>query len=218
MVEVRDDNEDNTCRKIGSTSRRSTDITQASSSQDESLLSWESSTSKVSKTTVNTRHTKKSSQKRRGTSRRGVHDRLYARSKAKQEEGREKRQQIAESLAPKPPPPIKKISAEKATSLFDRLYDDGVQKLISLGRKKNALDELSEEEKSTTTIITNSKQDDLYNRLYSDAMTKQLKDMHLMDKQRPKAKIISKKQANSLYERLYLESTLSTQRARGAEE
>ena len=217
MAEARDDIEDNSYRKIGSTNMRSTDITQASSSQDESSLSWESSASKASKATVDTRQTK-SSQKRRGKSQRGVHDRLYARSKAKQEEGREKRQQIAESLAPKPAPPIKKISAEKATSLFDRLYDDGVQKLISLGRKKNASDDMSAEGKSTTTILTNSKQDELYNRLYSDAMTKQLKDMYLMDKQRPKVKIISKKQANSLYERLYLESTLSTQRARVAEE
>lgn len=215
MVEGRDDVDDDFCGKIETTA---TPLTRASSSQDESLVSWESSVSKG----VRRKKATKWSQKRRDTSSGGgVHNRLYARSKAMQQEGREKRQQIAQSLAPKPAPPVKKISAQEASCLFDRLYDDGVQKLISLGRKKNAPEVENVEEKSTTTIISTSEADDLYNRLYSDAITKQLKDMKDMKdvkKQKPKMKIISKKQANTLYERLYLESTLSTQRARVAEE
>lgn len=144
----------------------------------------------------------------------GVHNRLYARSKARQEEGKEKREQIAKSLAPKPVRPPKKISAKKASSLYDRLYDNGVQKQISLGRKKNAPDGESVDDDGSAAHISNTEAEDLYKRLYSDAMTKQIKDMKMLVVERPKVKVISPRQANSLYERLYGETTSCMQRAK----
>ena len=149
----------------------------------------------------------------------GVHNRLYAHSRAKQVQGREKREQIAMSLAPRAAPPPKKISAKKASSLFDRLYDSGVQKQISLGRKKNATREITpKREKISSPIISTTQANSLYNRLHNEAMAKQLKEMALSS-QRPKsqAKVMSSREANSLYERLYCETTLTLHRARFAD-
>lgn len=147
---------------------------------------------------------------------RGVHNRLYAQSLAKQAEGREKREQIAISLA-KPAPAPKKISPKEASSLFDRLYDDGVQKQISLGRKKNVTQEITPTcEKNACPIISTTKANVLYDRLYSEAKTKQIKELRPSEVDRPKVKVISPRQAHSLYERLYGETTLTLHRARFA--
>mmetsp|Transcript_11636 Transcript_11636/g.17644 ORF Transcript_11636/g.17644 Transcript_11636/m.17644 type:complete len:328 (-) Transcript_11636:3020-4003(-) len=151
----------------------------------------------------------------------GVHNRLYARSQAKQAEGKEKREQIAMSLSRKPTKPRKKISAKEASSLFDRLYVDGVQKQISLGRKKNVPGEESTPPEYQSTIpspiISTTQANVLYNRLYSDAITKQIKEIAPSEDEKPKVKAISPKQANSLYERLYCETTLTLHRARFSE-
>jgi hypothetical protein len=149
-----------------------------------------------------------------------VHNRLYDRSKAMQAEGKEKREQIARSLARKSMRPAKKISAEEASSLFDRLYDEGVLKQISLGRKKNKNQEMETlaPKVSSHLVITPTEAEELYSRLYGDAMTKKMRELKPNEVEVRKAKIISQKQANSLYERLYGESTISTQRARHADE
>lgn len=220
MIDTRDDN--NEVGMFGkiiatreSSSSTSTRVTQDSSSQDESCgVSWGSSG--VSKGTRQTKEQSRGQRKAGNNASGGVHNRLYARSKSMQEEGRQKRQQIAQSLKPKSSASAKKISAKEATSLFDRLYVSGVQKQISLGRKKNMV-EVKEDAKCSTTIISTTEADDLYDRLYGDAVTKQIKQRIPIEGQKPK-KIISKKQANSLYERLYFESTMSAQRARVAEE
>ena len=132
-----------------SSSSPQTSFTQSSSSSsaDMNLFSQDedslvSSGSAVCKFSPDTKKEQKRTQRKAGgstssTSR--VHNRLYAMSKSMQEAGREKRQQIAQSLAPKSHLPVKKISAKEASSLYDRLYVDGVQKQISMGRKKSVL-------------------------------------------------------------------------------
>lgn len=205
----------NFLKQVGRASTPST----AYSSSCGSLLSDRLPTSRSERPNERTRDKKKTSSPRRQSG--GVHNRLYARSKARQEEGKEKRKLIEKSLAPKPIPPAKKISAKKASSLYDRLYYDGVQKQISLGRKKNAPEEEEEVEvegKSPPLIISNTEADNLYKRLYNYSITKQIKDMKLLMEDRPKVKVISSRQADSLYERLYGETTLSVHRARAVEE
>jgi len=153
-------------------------------------------------------------------SREGVHNRLYAMSEAQQRAGKEKRQQIAKSLAPKLGPKVK-ITPEEASSLFDRLYENGVQKQISLGRKKyipEFEDEDEEGEELPEAQITSVEADQLYNRLYRSAILKQVKDMKAENTHTPKMKVITSREADSLYERLYEESTLSIHRSRIAKE
>ena len=161
--------------------------------------------------------------KRSGTSKcsSGIHERLYARSNAKQKEGKLKRQQMEKKLAPKPTI-TKKISANQASSLYDRLYVDGIEKQISLGKKIIEVEKIEvekfENEKVVQPILSNRKADTLYNRLHVDAVTKQMKEWRLEEGVKPKVRVITLRQTNNLYERLYDKTTLSLHNARNANE
>ena len=65
-----------------------------------------------------------------------AHKRLYNLSSDMQQRGKAKREQIAKSKAPKPSPPRKKISPRHATSLYDRLYTNGMKKQKGLDRTR----------------------------------------------------------------------------------
>lgn len=143
-----------------------------------------------------------------------IHDRLYARSQAKQLEGKEKRQNIAKMLTPKEKV-SKKISVKQASSLFDRLYVEGVQKQVLLSKMDEETDVAAKEQIVYPTIST-TKANTLYNRLYDDAVSKQLNEMRSFGKEKPKGKTITSKKADEVFNRLHKEKTVSMNLSKSA--
>eukprot|EP00555_Chaetoceros_dichaeta_P011801 CAMPEP_0198268158 /NCGR_PEP_ID=MMETSP1447-20131203/36085_1 /TAXON_ID=420782 /ORGANISM="Chaetoceros dichaeta, Strain CCMP1751" /LENGTH=186 /DNA_ID=CAMNT_0043959071 /DNA_START=38 /DNA_END=598 /DNA_ORIENTATION=+ len=66
-----------------------------------------------------------------------AHKRLYNLSSDMQQRGKEKREEIEKSKAPKPSPPRKKISPRHATNLYNRLYANGMKKQMELDRTRS---------------------------------------------------------------------------------
>lgn len=66
-----------------------------------------------------------------------AHKRLYNLSSDMQQRGKEKREEIEKSKAPKPSPPRKKISPRHATNLYARLYANGMKKQTELDRTRS---------------------------------------------------------------------------------
>lgn len=148
-----------------------------------------------------------------------VHQRLYDCSIEKQLQGKERREQIARAKIPKASPPRKRISAEEAKNLFDRLTTKSVAKV-------KVAHERSQTVEPKKKIITAQEADDLFKRLYhgkyadgksvNRAVVKTEKKRHfshhapariekriLTQQPCPRPKIISEKEAQTLFKRLY---------------
>ncbi len=149
-----------------------------------------------------------------------VHQRLYARSKIRQNEGKELREQIETARKAKLFAPVKRIQPKEAEHLYGRLYSDYFKKQKEL--EALAVQAAEKESKQLavkkSTIMSEKAAKELFNRLYEEKTTCQSKTTSqsssvccdtLETDTRRSAGTMSEKVAQRLYERLHQEKTSS---------
>lgn len=143
-----------------------------------------------------------------------VHQRLYARSKIRQNEGRELREQIETARKAKLFAPVKRIPPQEAEHLYGRLYSDYFKKQNEL--EALAIQAAEKESKELAVkrsmVISETSAKKLFNRLYEEktsSLTRNVPDDNLEQEKKRPAPTISEKMAQRLYNRLHQEKTSS---------